>query len=154
MDISSRFTEQSNSLSGVSFTVRRLNSIQRAHREAVIIESREQLAEILKQYADLADGDPGKARLDREYGVIHARYIKPAVILAGLVRVDGLTADGKPVTDAEALLELGADADALIDEIYIACERGSGLTVAQKNESSSGGTSTDAEQAPSTSTTA
>lgn len=146
--LKSKFTESSKKYPGVSFTVRNLNTIRRAERDATIASHRLEYtrltAERATQFKALA-GEDGTAeernarvnalpvdkrlailKMDEEAQHIYERFIVPNAIRAGLVSIDGIDLDGVEHPTAEDVIQ-GAPDD-LIEEIYAACVRGSGLT--------------------------
>jgi len=146
--IKSRTVVESTNCPGVTFTVRRLNKIQRSARDLPVMEARMRYTEISERYFELKaipEQTPELERearmIDYEAGLIINQHLKPASVKAALVSISGMEIDGKPVT-AESLLADGSpDADALIDEIYAACEIASGLTGVQQKNSQSPSTS-------------
>lgn len=150
ISLKSKSTLESKSTPGVSFTVRTLNKIQRAKRDLLIIETRQQMSALVREYGPLAELETPtpeqakrKALIDVEYTWLEDRDLKPALLRAGIVSVEGMEIDGKAVT-VDALIEsAGADYDALIDEMYTACEAASGLSATETKNSSSDTTSTE-----------
>jgi len=142
MNFRSTEVHESDAVEGVRFTVRVLNVIQRARRDAEIADQRLEFTRLLEEYRALGDEErnsPAGRRLDYLSGLIADQYLKPASIRAGLVSIEGLSVDGEPVTDADGLIERGPDA--LIEEVWLACEAASGLSEEQRKNSSSPGTS-------------
>lgn len=92
------------------------------------------------------------AKLDHKYGHLINIHQKPAFILAGLMTISGLTIGGKPITNAQQLIEHGHDD--LIDEVYIECVKASGLAQEQQKNSSSSSDSQEAAPVGENSTTA
>ncbi len=100
------------------------------------------LAMASKEFERLNAEDAPETRHSREAlnyraNLIFDQYIKPATIRAGLISLEGLEIEGKPATP-ELLLTATSDAcDGLIDEIYAACDKASGLSgETQKNSES------------------
>jgi hypothetical protein len=146
--LKSKFTESSKKYPGVSYTVRNLNTIRRAERDAAIASHRLEYtrltAERATQFKALA-GEDGTAeerntrvnalpvdkrlailKMDEEAQHIYERFIVPNAIRAGLISVDGLDLDGVEKPTTEDVIQNAPDD--LIEEIYAACVRGSGLT--------------------------
>jgi|APGre2960657404_1045060.scaffolds.fasta_scaffold01058_7 hypothetical protein len=146
--LKSKFTEASKKYAGVSFTVHNLNTIRRAERDAAIASHRLEYtrltAERATQFKALA-GEEGTAEernarvnalplekrlaileMDEKAQHIYERFIVPNAIRHGLIGVEGLELDGTENPTADDILA-GAPDD-LIEEIYAACVRGSGLT--------------------------
>jgi hypothetical protein len=144
-------TKQSTAVPGVSYTIRNLNKIEYARREAKLLEVRYRLREIVDEWMPL-DKMPEEQRtaeekkrhllLDQEYAMLIATECKPAAIRGGLVSIEGVTIGGKPV-DADLLLAAGGAGEdnvivnKLIDEIYLDCERSAGLQVEERKNSES-----------------
>jgi len=141
MDIASKITQESKVLPGVTFTVRRLNQIQRAKRDFGLIEERGRYTELYERYKALPDDAEhlvARAKLDHEMGLIINAHFKPAYIRAGLVSIEGYQIDGT-APSADKLIESGDEL--LVDEIYLACEVASGLSAAAQKNLPSPGTS-------------
>jgi len=148
MHLKTKTTVQSETFPGVSFTVRTLNSVQRARRDAAIAEQRREytrltteLAALVQQHigsgtaeqrsAKLTALEPGvslqMASLDDEARLIYDQHIAPAMVRAALVSIDG--PDGLTV---ETLFDEAPDE--LIEEIAKSCGDASGLSAEkQKN---------------------
>jgi len=146
--LKSKFTEASKKYPGVTFTVRNLNAMRRAERDAAIASHRLEysrlIAERATQWKALAGEDgtieernarvnalPVDKRLailemDEKAQHIYERFMLPNAIRAGFISVEGLELDGVATPSVDDLLS-GAPDD-LIEEIYTACVRGSGLT--------------------------
>lgn len=158
---------KSAALPGVTFVVRRLNKIQRAQRDAKLIDARARISAIYEQMRPMledAPGPEGKAiqvvkpahlkefqKLDNEVGMAMVTELYPAYLRAGLISISDYEIAGKPAT-VETLLSDGEDA--LLDEIYAACVANGGLTAEQEKNSQSPGTSPEAEAGQATPTTA
>lgn len=148
LSIQSKTTIESESCPGVTFTVRRLNKIQRSVRDLPVMEPRMRYTEISERYFELKgrkEQTPETLRetkmLDYEAGLVINEHLKPASIRAALVSIEGLEIDGKPATVDSLLADGSPDTDALIDEIYQACEIAAGLTGTQQKNSPSPSTS-------------
>lgn len=146
-------------LPGVTFVVRRLNKIQRAQRDAKLIDARARIAAIYERirpmFADDSTVRPECLeefrKLDNEVGMAMVTELYPAYLRAGLISISDYEIAGKPAT-VETLLSDGEDA--LLDEIYAACVANGGLTAEQEKNSQSPGTSPEAEAGQATPTTA
>lgn len=146
MHLTSRITHESKAIPGCKFVTRRLNSIQRAHRDAKIAEHRREYTRLTTELSTLVrrhigDGTPEERQaklsaldnettlamnaLDDGARLILDEHIRPAVIRAALVSIEG--ADGITI---ENLFEEGPDE--LIEEIDAACNAASGLTAEQQ----------------------
>jgi hypothetical protein len=113
----------------------------RATKEAELAQAKEALRVTGASVADTPENEKRRRIVDFKAGLIRSQYMVPAYVRAGLVSITGLEIDGKPAT-ADSLLEsTGADYDALIEEIYAACEQASGLTGDQRKNSESPTTS-------------
>ena len=145
--LKSTFNEKSTKYPGVTFTVRNLNAMQRAVRDAQIAAERLEYTRIVTeramQFKALAGEDgtveqqnarvnslPVEKRIalwdmDERAKHIYDGTIVPNAVRFGLVSVDGLDMDGA-TADADAVLNSAPDD--LIEEIYTACVRGSSLT--------------------------
>lgn len=150
LNFDTKITHQSEAFPGVAFIVRRLNQIQRAKRDLSIVEHRrafsdlharfQKLVEEVKALRDAGSADAATATektaldIDLEAGRLLDIHIKPAVIRSGLLSISGLSLDGQEATIA-AITDHAPDA--LIDEIYVACELASGLTADQQKNSQS-----------------
>ena len=149
---SSKETHDSQACAGVRFTVRILNEIQRARRDAKLLETRARINELRDQWA--AAKDKGTSldmiKIDDEASLLSQSVVVPAFIRAGMISVDGLEIDGAPAT-VEALIESGPAN--LVSEIYEACVRASGLNQEESKNSPSPGTSEGPEAGQETSTT-
>lgn len=138
----------------VHFTIRALNTIQRAKRDLSLLTEKAKMRDLItkrneileKIYgpetdeakrAELYKNAPPEAvaennRMYEEAETIGGTTIIPATIRAGLVKVEGLTIDGVPIVDAEAFIDNAPDA--LIDEAYKLCSEASALdSDARKN---------------------
>lgn len=152
-------TIESAALPGVTFVVRRLNKIQRAQRDAKLIDARARIAAIYERmrpmFADDSTVRPEHLaefqKLDNEVGMAMVTELYPAYLRAGLISISDYEIAGKPAT-VETLLSDGEDA--LLDEIYAACVANGGLTAEQEKNSQSPGTSPEAEAGQATPTTA
>lgn len=163
MDFSTTITHESQALPGVSFTVRRLNVIERAKRDAKMLPARSRYSDILDRMRTLSvdpDADDYKSAPGKENQfnaawseLIHVENgeIRPAYIRAGLVSVDGLTIDGAAPT-VEAFLA-GAP-DPLIIEVFAACRAASDLQEELRKNSESPTTSDAAADGQASDTTA
>jgi hypothetical protein len=149
MRFDSTITLDSSTCEGVRFTIRRLTKVTMAKRDMEILDQQVRFAELneridalRKPYGD--DEEPPlevrveMTRYDRERGVIIDSAFKPATIKAALVSIDGYELDGKRVT-AAMLLENGPNE--LIDEVWIAINKHSILTVDQAKNLQSPSTS-------------
>ncbi len=152
-------TIESAALPGVTFVVRRLNKIQRAQRDAKLIEARARISAIYERmrpmFADDSTVRPECLtefqKLDNEVGMAMVTELYPSYLRAGLISISDYDIAGKPAT-IETLLSDGEDA--LLDEIYAACVANGGLTAEQEKNSQSPGTSPEAGAADQTLTTA
>jgi len=146
MHLDSRKTHESKAIPGCKFVTRRLNSIQRARRDAGIAEHRREYTRLTTELSALVrrligDGTPEERQaklaalhsdkalemnaLDDGARLILDEHIRPAVIRAALVSIEG--ADGITL---ENLFDEAPDE--LIDEIDAACNESSGLTAEQQ----------------------
>lgn len=122
---------------GVSFVVRRLNKIQRAQRDAKLIDARARIASIYERMRPMFQDDNTVRpecleefkKLDNEVGMAMVTDLYPAYLRAGLLSITGYEIAGKPAT-IETLLSDGEDD--LLDEIYAACVANGGLTAEQE----------------------
>lgn len=155
IQITSTKTEESKAVPGVRYTVRALNRIQRAARDLPLLDMQVRIANLLKEWGDIntllnPSGTPEAdlkqsvrmIAIDAEYTALRALHIKPAVIRAGLVSLEGLEVDGQPATADLLMTNSGPEYDELIDEIYDACQAAAGLTSVQTKNSQSDTTST------------
>lgn len=151
ISIKSKTTIESKAVPGVTFVVRTLNKIQRAKRDLPVMATRQHLGTLVREYAPI-DAIPAEDRtpeqtkrlgqIDAEYEWLLIQEIYPSVIRAGLVSIEGLEIDEKPASAASLIEATGADYDALIEEIYAACNRAAGLTPTEIKNSPSATTST------------
>jgi len=151
---SSKETYESVTCPGVKFTVRVLNDIQRARRDAKLLSVRARINELQDKWT--ATKDNGGSALDLlkindEAALLTQSELTPAYIRAGLISVEGLEIDGAPAT-VEALIESGPKA--LVAEVYDACLKASGLGAEETKNSQSPGTSPEAEAGQESNTTA
>lgn len=149
MQITSKKTIESIAVPGVTFTVRRLNKIQRAKRDRPVMAERLRFGTALREREAIKPmKEPARvlsADLQKEYDafnyeatLLYEEYLVPASISAALVSITGLEIDGTAITSASALLESGTtETDTLFDEIYGACESASGLSDAERKNSKS-----------------
>lgn len=152
-------TIESAALRGVTFVVRRLNKIQRAQRDAKLIDARARISAVYERmrpmFADDSTVRPECLaefqKLDNEVGMAMVVELYPAYLRAGLISISDYEIAGKPAT-VETLLSDGEDA--LLDEIYAACVANGGLTGEQEKNSQSPGTSPEAEAGQAMPTTA
>lgn len=146
MQLTSRNTIESAVAPGVRFTVRRLDSTQRAARDLQTMEARRRSRQLSREWIAIApmkeDGltfvDPNqdtqevrtqREPLDEEYTLLLNSVLKPASVRAALISIVNLSIDGRIVTTAKDFLDSrGPGTDALFDEIWQACEEASGLT--------------------------
>lgn len=140
MQITSRKTIESTAVPGVTFTVRRLNKTQRAKRDGPVMAERLRFSAALREREAIKPiGDPDRilsADLQKEYetvnyeaSLLYEEHLMPASVRAALVSIAGLEIDGAAITSASMLLESGTpETDALLDEIYEACESASTLS--------------------------
>lgn len=137
MNFESKITHESRTVPGVKFTVRRLNVVQRAKRDAPLLQQRVRLTEIDHRLRSLpeipVDGHdpfgPDRAALNVELQDLENLHFRPAYLRAGLISVEGIEIDGAPVT-AQTLIESGPDD--LIIEIYNACMSASEMNAVQQ----------------------
>ena len=147
----SQFTEKSAAYPGVEYTIRTLNAVARAERDATIMQERLEYSRITSERATQFKalvGDEGSIEdrnaranalplekrlaiieLDERADVIYQRHIVPATIRAAFVSISGYELDGDPAPTADALI--AAAPDVLLAEIHAACVRGSSLTEAE-----------------------
>lgn len=160
-------TIESAALPGVTFVVRRLNKIQRAQRDAKLIDARARIAAIYERMRPMLEdvtAPDGKVtqivkperleefqKFDNEVGMAMVTDLYPAYLRAGLLSISGYEIAGKPAT-IDSLLSDGEDA--LLDEIYAACVANGGLTAEQEKNLRSPGTSPEVGAADQTPTTA
>lgn len=155
MNLKSKITHQSKSAPDVSFTVRCLNVMQRARRDAAIADRKIRYSQLLADQRALLkaaipgfyeEEDPNKradllktlapdkanelAEIQFKAALLLDEHIRPAIVKAGLLSIDGLVLDGQAVTAPEAFLECAPDE--LLDEVYEACESASSLTDAER----------------------
>lgn len=130
-------TIESTARPGVTFVVRRLNKIQRAQRDAKLIDVRARIASTYERMRPMFNDDstvkPERLdefqKLDNEVGMAMVTDLYPAYVRAGLLSISGYEIAGKPAT-IDSLLSDGEDA--LLDEIYAACVANGGLTAEQE----------------------
>jgi hypothetical protein len=141
-------THESKAHPGVTFRVKQLNQLERAKRDASLLQHQQRLAELLGEYRSMEmerpdpeddskvqryipEGDAKEAaRLSAEMDSIIAVHLKPQIIRYGLAGIDGVTTtDGKQATVDEVL---SFAPDSLLDEIFEACTAGAGLTSEQQ----------------------
>lgn len=180
MNFKSTETHESTTCEGVRFTVRALNVIQRAERDAQVSEHQWAFAELLgkyqrvraeeplakeaeevavelsklgephgdlaarvvtliNQYQAIKTEIPEARRADYESGLLMDLHLKPSVIRAGLVSVEGLMDGEEEITDAEGVIQHAPSK--LIEEIWIECQRAAGLGETDSKNSQSPGTS-------------
>ena len=144
LQIESKRIIESSTTPGVTFTVRRLNRVQRARRDLTVIGPRMKFTAAIERYRELealkartAEHDTEMRALDYEVGLIANNDLKPASITASLVSIAGLEIDGLPATVQTLIENGGPDTDALMDEIYLACEEASSLSGADAKNSQS-----------------
>jgi hypothetical protein len=161
IQLKSKTRIESAALPGIAFTVRRLAHIRRAEMDLTTVKEQAEMAALVREYHGIMETEPRKlltpearaARLtelapdqvlrigviDRTVDLITQRYIKPASIRAGLVSIEGVTdEDGSPIATAEKLLASATpELNALINEIYEACEAASGLDAEETKNSQS-----------------
>jgi len=139
-------TIESKTVPGCKFTVRTLNSIQRARRDASIAEHRREytrltteLAALLKRHIGEGDAEYRRTKLealepsmslelsslDDQARLIMDEFINPACIRAALVSIEGV----EGIT-LETLFDEASDE--LLDEVAKACSEASGLTAEQQ----------------------
>lgn len=154
MDLKKTHTHESKAVAGVTFTIRTLNQFQRAQRDIGIAkerleysrkykemdEARNRYAPTLKELTDetarreLIAALPHNqqmelASMNQELEMMRSLHLVSSSIKAGLVSVAGLTVDGSTVSK-DNFMDLANDA--LIDEVYAACEEASGLNEEQQ----------------------
>ena len=144
----SQFIEKSTAFPGVEFTIRTLNTIARAERDASIMDQRLEYSRLTSERATQFKalvGDEGSIEdrnaranalpldkrlaiieLDERADAIYQRHIVPATIRAAFVSISGYELDGDSAPGVDALIA-GAP-DELLAEIHAACVRGSSLT--------------------------
>ena len=142
--LKTRVTIQSTTTPGVTFTIRRLNKIQRATRDSSVFEHYAAFQFALGEFArnlptpetpDTPEMQERRKRLDYEATLVHRAHLLPVSIKAALISIEGLTVDDKPIKTAADLLEFGTpDTDALLDEVYEACELGGQVAEEKKPE--------------------
>lgn len=133
---------------GCSFTVRTLNTIQRARRDSTVSAARltytqahAELETLRKSY--IGEGGSAEERIERYKALkpeqrvrlddlmdqerrIYEEKILPAEVKAALLSIIGLEIDGEAITTAEAFLETAPDE--LLAEVHDQCINSSGLT--------------------------
>lgn len=143
MNFDSTVTRESMSLPGVSFTVRRLNQIERARRDFSIADETLKIAELITRHAQLNPGEekrlsPDEAaevgRINQELDFLVNMHLKPSAIRAGLVSIDGLQIDGEEAT-TEILIARGPRE--LVEEVWQACQESAGLGDEERKNSQS-----------------
>ena len=150
MQLKVRTRHQSTVDDSVYFTIRTLNQIQRARRDAANLDGRQKYIEALVARRSLVDdvvprvmreeqeritawnekATPDQIRrldelADREATLLNSVII-PMVLGAALVTIEGLMADSKQIITVEDFIEHAPDA--LIKDAYDFCEKASGLT--------------------------
>jgi hypothetical protein len=146
MHLTTRKTHESKAIPGCKFTVRTLNSVQRARRDAAIADHRREYSRVTGELTTLVakhlgDGSEEERRaklaaLDRSVSaeldlladqarLIQDEFITPATIRAALFSIEGA---------GDVTLENFVDEapDELLDEVKAACEQASGLTADQQ----------------------
>lgn len=150
----SKETVESVTCPGVRFTVRILNDIQRARRDMKLLEVRARINELQDKWVVAKDKGAGALELlkiNDEAALLSQSQLKPAYIRAGLISIEGLELDGAPAT-IETLIESGPVE--LVNEIYDACVKASGLGAEETKNLPSPGTSPEAEAGQESNTTA
>lgn len=152
----SKITHESKSMPGVTFTVRRLNQIQRAKRDLALASTRiDQLARDWRagtkgMKAGDTVTDPALLQLAADISLEDTVHSLPVVLRHGLVSIEGLSIDGAPAT-VEMLISDGPED--LITEIKEACQAAAGLSVEQtKNSQSPGDSSRQTDGTPNSTT--
>ena len=150
MQLKVRTRHQSKVDDSVFFTVRTLNLIQRARRDAANLDGRQKYTEAVSAQSSLVDdvvpralrgeqeriktwtekATPDQNRrldelADRE-ATLRYSIIIPMVLGAALVTIEGLMADSKQIITVEDFIEHAPDA--LINEAFELCQKASGLT--------------------------
>ncbi len=165
MILTSTKTFNSATFPEVSFTVRVLNRIERARRDAGIAAHRAEFSRLERERAALlrslipgADFESSSGAvaanervmalpladkerlfaLKEEADIVHSAQIVPAEIRAALISITGLECDGVPAT-VESVI--ASAPDELIIEIHAACVSASGLTAEQEKNLQSLGSS-------------
>lgn len=113
---------------GVTFKVKQLNQLERAKRDAAVLDHQHRLSDLLSAHGKTED-EQEKRRIAMDIESIVSVYLKPSIIRAGLLEVSGVTIDGQPAT-VDTLLAHAPDT--LLEEIMEACAAGAGLTDEQQ----------------------
>jgi len=152
MKLRSKITHESKTVEGVRFTVRVLNQIRKAVREEGLVQVRAQIRAKHDAIRNAGDDVNQIATLADEAAILASKHVTPAYLRAGLISIEGLEIDDKPITTVEDVLEFAPDE--LLDEILTACNDASGLSEEQQKNSQSPTTSSGAVGADQTTTTA
>jgi hypothetical protein len=160
MDFQTTIKHDSKACHGVSFTVRRLNVIQRARRDGALLAHRAEWRKRLAEYAAFRREQLGEMKaeerdakiaalapdvqarlmtLEHEADQIHFGHILPGTILAAFHSVDGFFINGKNSQTPQEFIESAPDE--LLIEVYEACEAASGLSEEQQKNLPPPGTS-------------
>lgn len=132
---------------GATFTVRRLSVIERAKRDLPLAEHQGRYSDLLDErrlFSPEKDVEPTPEqrkelrRIDLEIDSVLNLHLKEAIIRAGLVKIEGIEVDGRPITIDE-FLQFG-DED-LIDQAFVFCDLASQLDSARLKNLQSPGTS-------------
>ena len=154
MNLKVRTRHQSKVDDSVFFTIRTLNQIQRARRDAKNLEGRQKYTEAVSARSSLVDdvvpramSDEGERiktwnekatpdqirRLDMladQEGILLASIIMPMVLSAALVGIEGLIIEAKQILTVEDFIDNAPDK--LIQDAYDFCVKASGLTDEQQ----------------------
>lgn len=154
MKLTTKTEHKSTEIDGITFTVRTLNVIQRARRDAGIADERIRYTNLLREYQALSEEekslDAGPELVYRITLLLN-EYLIPAALRAGLISISGIEIDSKPAT-AEMLIESGPDD--LLMEIFERCEETAGLSGDDSKNLPSPGTSAGQKAGDSENTTA
>ena len=142
----------------ISYRIRRLSVLERVQRDAQIFEHQIEAELLSGEYDQLPKDEKGNPinkaeafKLDARIAQIMNRFIKPAVIEAGLIEVIGAQLDGEPMTVEQ--FRRFAD-EPLIEEVYTVCEAASRMSHEQLKNWQSPGTLRDQAAGVSLATTA
>lgn len=139
MDFQPQYRKESVFRPGVWFTIKRLNSMDRASRDLEMADDLDALEELRAKAAALLpkEGDDPSAvykKAEKRYYLFLRSKRMPVIIAHGLVKVEGMDTD-----TIEAFIERATDD--LIDEAYALCVAASELDAAALKNWESPGTS-------------
>ncbi len=146
-------TVQSSLHPDIQYTVRVLNSVERAKRDAKILPIRARIGELLRLVESLATGQFDESKesyhdyvkrqpaewlaADAELTGINEKDLIPNEIMAGFVSASGFTIGGQPVTRENIL----SAPTPVLAELYVACNDAAGLDKAMLKNLPSSSTS-------------